>query len=44
MIKRVIELSKEYRDRLYLMQYRRIQFRVEWRAEKHGLVVEYVKP
>ncbi|WP_240931220.1 IS200/IS605 family accessory protein TnpB-related protein [Acidianus sulfidivorans] len=26
MIKRVNNLSKEYRDRLYMMQYRRVQF------------------
>ncbi|WP_218261281.1 RNA-guided endonuclease TnpB family protein [Saccharolobus shibatae] len=44
MIKDVNELPKEYRDKLYLMQYRRVQYWIEWQAKKHGLIVEYVNP
>ncbi|ARM76143.1 RNA-guided endonuclease TnpB family protein [Acidianus manzaensis] len=42
LIKNVKDLPKEYRDKLYLMQYRRIQYWIEWQAKKHGLIVEYV--
>jgi IS605 OrfB family transposase len=44
MIKGVGKLPAEYRDKLYLMQYRRIQYWIEWQARKHGLVVQYVSP
>ncbi|WP_338603164.1 RNA-guided endonuclease TnpB family protein [Sulfolobus tengchongensis] len=44
MISHVKGLKKDYRDRLYLMQYRRVQEWVEWEAKKHGLNVIYVKP
>jgi len=44
MISHVNKLSPEFRDRLYLMQYRRIQYWIEWQARKHGLIVEYVPP
>ncbi|MCY0883988.1 MAG: zinc ribbon domain-containing protein, partial [Acidianus infernus] len=34
----------EFHDKLYLMQYRRIQYWIEWQAKKHGMIVEYVNP
>jgi len=43
LIKRVDELSKEFRDKLYLMQYRRIRHWIDWQAKTHGLV-EFVNP
>jgi IS605 OrfB family transposase len=42
LIKNVDKLPKEFRDKLYLMQYRRIQYWIEWQARKHGMVVKYV--
>jgi IS605 OrfB family transposase len=39
MIKNVSKLGKPFRDKLYLMQYRRIQYWIEWEAIKHGLKV-----
>ena len=44
LIKNVSKLPKEFRDKLYLMQYRRIQYWIEWQARKHGMVVKYVNP
>jgi IS605 OrfB family transposase len=44
LIKNVDGLPKEFRDKLYLMQYRRIQYRIEWQARKHGILVQYVNP
>ncbi|QGR18416.1 IS200/IS605 family element transposase accessory protein TnpB [Sulfurisphaera ohwakuensis] len=44
LIKDVDKLPKEFRDKLYLMQYRRIQYWVEWQARKHGILVQYVNP
>jgi len=44
LIKNVDKLSKEFRDKLYLMQYRRIQYWIEWQAKKHGILVQYVNP
>ena len=44
LIRRVGKLTPEYRDRLYLMQYRRIQYWISWQAEKHGLLVQFVNP
>ncbi|WP_338602280.1 RNA-guided endonuclease TnpB family protein [Sulfolobus tengchongensis] len=44
MISHVKGLKKNYREKLYLMQYRRVQQWVEWEAKKHGLNVIYVKP
>ncbi|MCY0860794.1 MAG: RNA-guided endonuclease TnpB family protein [Sulfolobaceae archaeon] len=44
MIKRVKKLPNEFRDKLYLMQYRRLQYWIEWQAKKHGLKVVYVDP
>ncbi|SAI84998.1 partial OrfB transposase, IS605 family [Saccharolobus solfataricus] len=37
-------LSSGFRDRLYLMPYRRVQYWVEWEAMKCGLLVEFVNP
>ena len=34
MISHVNELKKDYRLKLYLMQYRRIQWWIEWQAKK----------
>ncbi|BFH72237.1 RNA-guided endonuclease TnpB family protein [Sulfurisphaera javensis] len=42
MISRVKELKKDFRDRLYLMEYSRIQYWIGWEAKKHGLNVIYV--
>nr|WP_198002052.1 RNA-guided endonuclease TnpB family protein [Caldivirga maquilingensis] len=44
MITCVEKLGKAYRDKLYLMQYRRIQYWIEWQALKRGLKVIYVNP
>ncbi|BBG24757.1 hypothetical protein IC006_2091 [Sulfuracidifex tepidarius] len=44
MIRNVNRLPKEYRDKLCLMQYSRVQYWIEWQAKKHGLIVEYVNP
>ena len=44
MINRVGDLRKNYRLKLYLMQYRRIQKWIEWEAQKHGLKVIKVNP
>ncbi|MCG2872300.1 MAG: RNA-guided endonuclease TnpB family protein [Sulfolobales archaeon] len=44
LIKNVDKLPKEFRDKLYLMQYRRIQYWIEWQAKKHGILVQYVNP
>jgi IS605 OrfB family transposase len=42
MIKSVKKLPKEFRDKLYLMQYRKIQYWIDWQARKHGLLIDYV--
>ena len=44
LIKNVDKLPKEFHDKLYLMQYRRIQHWIEWQAKKHGILVQYVNP
>ncbi|AON96521.1 transposase [Bicaudavirus pozzuoliense] len=44
LIRNVNKLSAEFRDKLYLMQYHRIQYWIEWQARKHGMNVEYVNP
>jgi len=44
LVKNVDKLPKEFRDKLYLMQYRRIQYWIEWQAKKHGILVQYVNP
>ena len=44
LIKNVDKLPKEFRDKLYLMQYRRIQYWIEWQAKKYGMIIEFVNP
>ena len=44
LIKNVGKLSKEFHDKLHLMQYRRIQYWIEWQAKKHGVLIQYVSP
>jgi len=44
MISHVNDLKKDYRLKLYLMQYRRIQLWIEWQAKKYGLRVVKVNP
>jgi len=44
LIKNVDKLSREFRDKLYLMQYRRIQYWISWQARKHGMIIEFVNP
>jgi len=44
MIYHVGDLKKDYRLKLYLMQYRRVQKWIEWQAKKHGLRVVKVNP
>ncbi|MQL56496.1 RNA-guided endonuclease TnpB family protein [Acidianus ambivalens] len=44
LLKNVNNLPKEFRDKLYLMQYRRIQYWIVWQAKKHGILVEFVNP
>jgi len=44
MISHVNDLKKDYRLKLYLMQYRRIQWWIEWQSKKHGLKVAKVNP
>jgi IS605 OrfB family transposase len=42
LIKHVKNLSKELRDKLYFMQYRKIQYWIDWQAKKHNLLIKYV--
>jgi len=42
LIKNVKRLHKKFRDKLYLMQYRKIQYWIDWQAKKHGLLINYV--
>nr|WP_277346523.1 zinc ribbon domain-containing protein [Acidianus sulfidivorans] len=42
MINRVNHLSKNYRDKLYLMQYRRVQEWIQQQAMKRGMKVIFV--
>ncbi|WP_157043080.1 IS200/IS605 family accessory protein TnpB-related protein, partial [Sulfuracidifex metallicus] len=44
LIKNVNKLPKGFHDKLYLMQYRRLQYWVSWQAKKHGMIVEFVNP
>ena len=44
LIKNVDKLPKEFHDKLYLMQYHRLQYWISWQARKHGMVVKYVNP
>ncbi|BBG25557.1 hypothetical protein IC007_0062 [Sulfuracidifex tepidarius] len=36
LIKNVDKLPKEYRDKLYFVQYRLLQYRISWQARKRG--------
>jgi IS605 OrfB family transposase len=42
LIKHVKNLHKQLRDKLYFMQYRKIQYWIDWQAKKHNLLVKYV--
>jgi IS605 OrfB family transposase len=42
LIKNVKRLHKKFRNKLYLMQYRKIQYWIDWQAKKHGLLIDYV--
>jgi putative transposase len=42
LIKSVKKLPKKFRDKLYLMQYRKIQYWIDWQAKKHNLLINYV--
>jgi len=44
LIKSVNKLPREFHDKLYLMQYRRLQYWITWQARKHGMVIEFVNP
>jgi len=44
LIKSVNRLSREFHDKLYLMQYRRLQYWISWQAKKRGMTVEFVNP
>jgi IS605 OrfB family transposase len=44
LIKNVDKLPNEFHDKLYLMQYRRLQYWIEWQTKKHRMVVKYVNP
>ena len=44
LIKNVDRLPREFHDKLYLMQYRRLQYWICWQAKKHGMIVEFVNP
>jgi IS605 OrfB family transposase len=44
LIKNVSKLPKEFHDKFYLMQYRRLQYWISWQARKHGMVIEFVNP
>ncbi len=44
LIKHVSKFPIEFRDKLYLMQYGRIQYWIEWECKKNGLKVVYVDP
>ncbi|AEE94781.1 OrfB transposable element protein, IS605 [Acidianus hospitalis W1] len=44
LIKNVNKLPKEFHDKLYLMQYRRLQYWISWQARKHGIIIKFVNP
>ncbi|MQL55503.1 RNA-guided endonuclease TnpB family protein [Acidianus ambivalens] len=44
LIKNIDRLPGEFRDKLYLMQYRRLQYWIVWQAKKRGMIVEFVNP
>ena len=44
LIKNVDKLPKEFRDKLYLMQYRHLQYWISWQVRKQGILIQYVNP
>jgi hypothetical protein len=40
MIKKVKKLHKDFREKLYLTQYIKIQYWIDWQAKKHELLVK----
>jgi len=44
LLRNVNKLPREFHDKLYLMQYRRLQYWISWQAKKHGILVQYVNP
>jgi IS605 OrfB family transposase len=45
LVKNVDKLPREFRDKLYLMQYYcRLQYWISWQARKYGMIVEFVNP
>jgi len=42
MIKKVKKLHKDFRNKLYLMQYIKIKYWIDWQAKKHELLVKNV--
>jgi len=40
MIKKVKKLHKDFRKKLYLMQYIKIKYWIDWQAKKHELLVK----
>jgi len=44
LVKSVNKLPKDFRDKLYLMQYRRVEYWIVWKEKKHNLIVEFVNP
>ena len=44
LIRNVGKLAKEFRDKLYLMQYHRVQRWIQWQTKKQCLLVEFVNP
>jgi len=44
LIRNVDRLAKEFRDKLYLMQYHRVQRWIQWQTKKQCLLVESVNP
>jgi len=44
LLRNVNKLPRKFHDKLYLMQYRRLQYWISWQARKHGMTVEIVNP
>ena len=44
LIRNVGKLPKGFHDKLYLMQYRRLQYWIGWQTKKQCLLVEFVNP
>jgi putative transposase len=43
-IKSVNKLAREFHDKLYLVQYRRLQYWISRQAKKRGMTVEFINP